>query len=415
MEMNKRPWALPTVCRMKNRIDPTPDYQRPPVWSKSQKQLLMDTILRGYDIPKFYWRRVSRDDGIQYEVIDGQQRLRTVWEFEADEFPLAKNMDDLNGHNVAGLKYSELPPEVMELFDLYSLDIVVVTDAQEDAHEDEVRDMFLRLQNGTTLKAQEKRNAMTGPMRDFVKSLANHAFFENCKFSNSRFTYDHVAAQCVMLEINGGPTSVRDAALNRMYADHDQFDPEGPIAKKTKRVFDFLLKAFPSKTPELERYNVINLYCLVSTLIEGYVWEDLHDALAEWFVNFETHRRANERLGDDARDPALVEYKGWTSYSTDGEESIRARVNFLERHFFTEFPGIEPKDPNRGFTHEQRLAIFRRDGGICQVKIKCDGANVGWDNWHADHIMPHSQGGKTTVSNGQLACIPCNLSKGANY
>ena len=43
--------------------------------------------------------------------------------------------------------------------------------------------MFLRLQNGTILKAQEKRNAMTGAMRDFVKSVAQHPFFEKCGFT----------------------------------------------------------------------------------------------------------------------------------------------------------------------------------------------------------------------------------------
>lgn len=86
MEMKKQPFAIPTVCKMQNRIDPTPDYQRPPAWSRKQKQLLMDTILRNYDIPKFYWRKVNRTDGVQYEVVDGQQRLRAIWEFEADEY-----------------------------------------------------------------------------------------------------------------------------------------------------------------------------------------------------------------------------------------------------------------------------------------------------------------------------------------
>jgi hypothetical protein len=49
------------------------------------------------------------------------------------------------------------------------LDVVIVDEAVQTDEEDEVRDMFLRLQNGTTLKAQEKRNAMPGTMRNFVK------------------------------------------------------------------------------------------------------------------------------------------------------------------------------------------------------------------------------------------------------
>jgi hypothetical protein len=82
---------------------------------------------------------------------------------------------------------------------------VVVTDAVVNDDEDEVRDMFLRLQNGTTLKAQEKRNAMTGAMRNFVKAIAEHPFFEICRFTNRRFSFDHIAAQVVLIEIASGP------------------------------------------------------------------------------------------------------------------------------------------------------------------------------------------------------------------
>lgn len=414
MEMHKRPMAVPTVCRMRNRIDPTPDYQRPPAWTRKQKQLLMDTILRNYDIPKFYWRQVRRDDGTEYEVIDGQQRLRAIWEFVDDEFPLAKDIDPIEGHAIAGLKYFQLPMEIVDRFETYSLDVVIVSRAEANEQEDEVRDMFLRLQNGTTLKAQEKRNAMVGAMRDFVRSLAAHPIFGNCKFTNSRFTFDHVAAQLVRLELSGGPANVRDADLNRMYEEYRGFDPQGAEAKKIRRTLDFLHRAFPEKTPELERYNLISLYCIASALIDRYVWRGLEEPLADWFIEFESVRRLEEDRPEDQRDLGLVEYRRLTSQSTDTEESIRGRVETLERSFFSAYPDIEPIDAIRDFSHEQRLAIFRRDKGFCQLKIRCEGARVNWESWHADHKVPHSRGGKTTVSNGQLACPACNTSKGAN-
>jgi hypothetical protein len=61
----------------------------------------------------------------------------------------------------------------------------------------------------------------------------------------------------------------------------------------------------------------------------------------------------------------------------------------------------------------EKLAIFRRDKGICKIKLKCTGVKITWDDWHADHRTPWSKGGKTTVDNGQVACSTCNLSKGA--
>ena len=56
MELKKDNWPLMTVYGIKDRVNTNPDFQRPAVWGLAQKQLLIDTILRGYDIPKFYWR-----------------------------------------------------------------------------------------------------------------------------------------------------------------------------------------------------------------------------------------------------------------------------------------------------------------------------------------------------------------------
>jgi hypothetical protein len=411
MKMSKKPVPIATICSWQNRIDPTPDYQRPPAWTKKQKQLLVDSILRDYDIPKMYWRTVNRPDGIKYEVIDGQQRLRTIWEFRAGKFALPKDTDPVSGFVCAGKTYGELDLDVSTIFDAYPVDIVFVDDALQNDQEDEVRDMFLRLQNGSTLKAQEKRNAMPGQMRNFIKSLAQHPFFLNCNFNNSRFTFDQVAAQIVCIEIAGGPTSVRDADLNRMYSNNIDFDVNGKTAKKVKRTLDYLLRAFPDKAPELERYNVITLYCLATTLLEKYVHIGTEGSLANWFIGFESERRQQEDFEEEQRDPQLIEYRRLTSYSTDAEESIRGRLETVERRFFLAYPDIQTIDVIRSFTHEQRLAIYRKDDGCCQIRMHCDGEKLNWSDWHADHKLPYSKGGKTAVSNGQVACPVCNLAK----
>lgn len=374
-----------------------------------QKQLLVDTILRGYDVPKFYWRKVSKNPD-KYEVVDGQQRLRAIWDFVACKYSLPKDTDAVDGCKVAGCKYSELPDDLRIRFDTYALDVVVLTDTDED----EVREMFLRLQNGTSLKAQEKRNAMSGNMRQSVKKLAEHPFFENCRFTNSRLTYDHVAAQMILLELGGGPSNIRDRNLNLMYQENTDFDVTSAKAKKVKRVLDYLLEAFPAKTPELERYSAISLYIIVSHLLERYVVQDRQNEIAQWFLGFEQYRRDQEALDEDKADPEIVVYKEKISSSTDAIDSLTWRHDFLMRKLFEAIPDIQQKDDRRILTHEQRLAIFRRDKGRCKVKIHCDGDECPWDSWEADHILPWSQGGKTTVENGQVACPACNPAKGAN-
>lgn len=408
MEISKKPWPILSMCGFKNRIDTNPDFQRPAVWSTGQKQLLVDTILRGYDIPKLYWRKVSKSPE-KYEVVDGQQRLRTVFEFHAGEFTLAKDADDIDGMVVAKMHYADLPEDLRLRFDNYALDVIVLTDTSED----EVREMFLRLQNGTSLKAQEKRNAMPGKMRTFIKDLAQHPFFLRCGFANTRFTYDLVAAQMTATELNGGPCHVRNSNLNAMYEAQQDFDPTGPKARKIRRVLEFLSQAFTEKTPELERYSVLSLYTLVSHCLEKYAFQGRQDALRNWFILFEAARASQEDLPTDKSDPELLAYKERTSHSTDAQDSIQWRHDFLLRKFFEAVPDIEPKDTQRLFSQEQRLAIFRRDAGICQVRIKCSGIKCEWDAWEADHKVAWSEGGKTTVENGQVACPACNSSKGA--
>ena len=406
MEISKRPWPVLSVCGNKARIDTNPDFQRPPVWSRAQKQLLVDTILRGYDIPKLYWRKIStRPD--KYDVVDGQQRLRNIFEFHAGDFPLPKDSEPVEGMDFSKLKYADLPDELRLKFDTYSLDVIVLSQTDDE----EVREMFLRLQNGTTLKAQERRNAFPGKMRDFVKTLAAHPFFQNCGFLNARYNFDLVAAQMTAIELNGGPCNVKNSNLNAMYEDHADFDVNSPKARKIRRVLDYLLQAFPDKTPELERYSVISLYALVSHCLEKYVMQNRHQALRDWFIGFESHRYKEESLPEDKRDAELLAYKERTSHSTDAEDSIEWRQEFLLRKFFEVVPDIELKDDQRLFSREQRMAIFRRDQGFCQVKLKCKGQKCEWDAWEADHTKPWSKGGKTIVANGQVACIPCNSAK----
>jgi len=122
---------------------------------------------------------------------------------------------------------------------------------------------------------------------------------------------------------------------------------------------------------------------------------------------------SQEAKPEDEMDPEWATYKEKISHSTDSAESIRWRMDFMLRNLLEAHPAIPRKDNQRSFTYAQRLAIFRRDKGHCQVRIKCQGAKLTWDDWHCDHKKSWTAGGATTVENGQVACTPCNLSKGA--
>jgi 5-methylcytosine-specific restriction endonuclease McrA len=65
-------------------------------------------------------------------------------------------------------------------------------------------------------------------------------------------------------------------------------------------------------------------------------------------------------------------------------------------------------DRKRSFTGKLRLQIMVRDEFRC---VLCGAAPDDGIKLVVDHIIPYSQGGKTTLSNGQTLCFDCNSAK----
>jgi superfamily II DNA or RNA helicase len=65
------------------------------------------------------------------------------------------------------------------------------------------------------------------------------------------------------------------------------------------------------------------------------------------------------------------------------------------------------RDVKRRFNERQRLILALRSGGACE---ECGDPLP--PSFHADHDLPFSRGGPTTLQNGRATCPDCNLSKG---
>ena len=178
-------WSIRMLVDLQTRINVDAEYQRGKVWSRAQQALLIDSILRNFDIPKIFLRK--RPDGKKYlfDVIDGKQRLTAIWQFAADDFRMLRSSEEFPDlGNLGGKLWSELP---LEAKDHLQFSNVTVTKLEE-ATQDEIRELFLRLQRGEPLNAAEKRNAMAGPVRDFVANiLARHSVWNTTAIRSARF------------------------------------------------------------------------------------------------------------------------------------------------------------------------------------------------------------------------------------
>lgn len=135
-------------------LELNPAFQRRSVWSDKAKSYLMDTILRGKPIPKVFIRQrinVTTRTSIR-DVVDGQQRLRTILAFISDAFAVSK------AHNseFGGLRFSQLSPEVQAQILSYEITVDLLINLPDS----EVLDIFGRLNSyAVILNEQELINA----------------------------------------------------------------------------------------------------------------------------------------------------------------------------------------------------------------------------------------------------------------
>lgn len=136
------------------QLELNPRFQRRPVWTDKAKSFLMDTILRGKPIPKIFIRQkinVSTRTSTR-EVVDGQQRLRTILSFVKDGFVVNKRQNPSHG----GVRFSQLPEEVQAQVLGYEMSVDLLSNLPDS----EVLDIFSRLNSyAVVLNEQERINA----------------------------------------------------------------------------------------------------------------------------------------------------------------------------------------------------------------------------------------------------------------
>ena len=134
--------------RYLEKIDYKPYFQRNYVWDDEKASYFIESIILGTEIPPLVIFNGKRNK----EVIDGRQRFETIKRFLSDKLTLKENgLHSLK--NFSGKKYSQLPPEIQEIFEETRIRIIefgVVDEPQlEEEKEDKIKkEIFRRYNSG---------------------------------------------------------------------------------------------------------------------------------------------------------------------------------------------------------------------------------------------------------------------------
>ena len=148
-----------------------PEFQRNFVWDKRTASLFIDSLLIGFPTPNlFFGRNSSREDFI---VIDGLQRLKTIYFFMTEQFSKGNNFKlvGLDGRSWNGKGYKDLPINLQRRLSRSIQNATIIDDI--DFKPEIVHELFYRINTGgIPLTNQEIRNCVyTGSFNRVLHEL----------------------------------------------------------------------------------------------------------------------------------------------------------------------------------------------------------------------------------------------------
>ena len=261
-----------------NSLILNPNFQRRSVWNSKSKSYLIDTIIRGLPIPVIILRDVKtslKSYLPQKEVVDGQQRLRTVISFilfefkKGEEFKLSKT----HNKNYGGNNFEGLPDEVKQRILDYEFFVHVLPSTVLNR---EILEIFSRMNStGVKLNDQELRNAsFYGEFKSIAFNLSNefYDYWINWGIFNdkkiARMEEVEFVNDLLIIGINGiekrTPTSI--SGYYKKYDDEDSIPNREIIIKRITNIMKFINEAIGDKLEVIEFKKTPLLYSLIANI-----------------------------------------------------------------------------------------------------------------------------------------------------
>jgi hypothetical protein len=331
--------SIKAFQKIAERVDFSPIYQRyGNIWSPEKKRLLIDTIINGFDIPKFYFNyfveqnNILNPKGAIYAVIDGKQRLQVIMDFMNDKFALDDKFVFYSNTNydLRGLKFSQIAnnhSDVASIIENYVLDIIyVITD-----EEDKLEELFLRLNGGSALTNAEKRNAIGGFLnRSIRETVEQNIFFTNkVKFKNPRYQYQDLLTRLLFIEENNALLSLTNSALdNFVRAKADESSDTNLLIQRTNSALDIFINIFQDNDILLKGKGIIPVYYFFITR-----HTPNQQTVRQFLEQFENIRLENRNIGEEEQKPILIDFDRHNQQGVHRDKSLKERLNVLTRYY----------------------------------------------------------------------------------
>ena len=419
-----------------------------------QRELFL-SIIRFEPIGQIEWVNTIGENGdieTRCESSDGQQRTKTFMGIMDNKVRLPKNATIwVNGKEepVPEFNLADIASKFPEYYDnwLNTYGIIVI---ESNLTKNEKHKRFINVNNHNVLSDQDIRSSYDNPMSNWLNEMLfsespSHNFM---RVDENELTFVHMpklsAKGKLLMEIlskvlvygfNGGYTNLGKGAIDNLYDSFNEGDRGEKDIENISPLFTDLLKKMDtiitkSNTPDFwKKRDVLILMILLWELTKEKKSFNLLILAGQYDKIIASLKRKNSKLNDWAKNKGYLFDKNKAHPKNKLAEAIRQRDNNFAACYSSGDSGItleftiesikekldlegitSIKDSKRTFTKEQKQLVLSLQNGNCG----CCGTKLNSKNtssYEGDHIISHSEGGKTELSNCEVLCLACHQIK----
>jgi hypothetical protein len=260
----------------RNLLNLDPPYQRRSVWNQNFKDFFIDTLLLNYPAPAlFLYEEINQNGQAKYNVVDGKQRLSTIFDFVENRFAIS---DKASFTELRGKYFEELDNEIKIRFWNYSFLVEYLPSSDENI----INNIFDRInRNVARLTSQELRHAKFSgifitaveELTDFVNERFNNSFPRIATQSRKQMKDVELIAQ-ILLMIEEGPRGYTSDELDIAFVFRDsEWSEIGRVKDVFMQVMELLSEIFIIDEENIIKNsrlsNQADYYSLIGALSEN--------------------------------------------------------------------------------------------------------------------------------------------------
>lgn len=331
------------------KLNIRPKYQREFVYKDKQRDEVINTIRKNFPLNVMYWvKNENNTDGIEYEVLDGQQRTISLCDYVAGVF----SIDNMYFHNLQ-------PSEQQQILD-YKLMIYFC-----EGTDKEKLDWFKIINiAGEKLTDQELRNAVyTGSWLSDAKR-----YFSKTGCAAWKIAKDYMSGSPIRQDyLETALSWINDGNIEDYMSIHQHDSYATPLWQYFQSVISWVQIIIPKYRKEMK----------------SVAWGELYNKHKDKQLDA---KELEKQIATLMADDDVSKKSGIYAYVFDNDE----------RHLNI-----------RAFTPSMKRSAYERQKGICPHCNK----SFEIEQMEGDHITPWHLGGKTNEQNCQMLCKDCNRRK----